>query len=521
MERNPADSLVAARNGLRLAFKAGRWEDVLRFWEAVQDAGQARLRAQFEREDKIATLGQTRGLSALAAWAAGQQGDLPRAVEILESGRAQLLREAQERQRRDLHALAGGEYDALYQAYRAAARQVDDLYALPYARRPADWGQQLAAAQGTLQQATDALRDQAPGFKYFLRPLPFEAIREQAADAPLVYLAATDRGGFALVVPPQTAEAWHIPLPQLTDKSLRERVQGPDDDPAWGGYLGAYLRWRNDPGDETARAAWFTAPEETLDWLGKAVMRPLVTALQEKGLPQGALVRLAPGGWLGLLPLHAGRWTMDGGRETVDGEAPSTVHGQPSTFALDHYTFTYAPSAQALYHTREDASRPADSLLAVRYPDPNFQLADQAVAAALDVFPPERTIPLLMEKATLGAVRQAFAQHAVLFFFTHGFADFNQPLNSGLLTADEQRFTLDEILSLRSQRARLAVLSACETGVPSDVRNVDEVVSLPSGMMQAGIPGVVGSLWSVAESSTAILMSIFFEEWRTHGLTPP
>ncbi|RME38359.1 MAG: CHAT domain-containing protein [Deltaproteobacteria bacterium] len=40
-------------------------------------------------------------------------------------------------------------------------------------------------------------------------------------------------------------------------------------------------------------------------------------------------------------------------------------------------------------------------------------------------------------------------------------------------------------------------------------------------MMQAGIPGVVGSLWTVAESSTAILMSIFFEEWRTRGLTPP
>ena len=32
---------------------------------------------------------------------------------------------------------------------------------------------------------------------------------------------------------------------------------------------------------------------------------------------------------------------------------------------------------------------------------------------------------------------------------------------------------------------------------------------------------MVGTLWTVAESSTAILVSIFFEEWRTNGLTPP
>lgn len=148
--------------------------------------------------------------------------------------------------------------------------------------------------------------------------------------------------------------------------------------------------------------------------------------------------------------------------------------------------------------------------------------------AALETFPPEKRKALLMNEARKAAVRQAFGEYNVLFFFTHGVADFANPPASGLEMAvapgdapEEARLTLAEIFDLRSQNTRLAVLAACETGVPSDLKTMDEVVSLPSGLMQAGVPGVIGSLWSVAESSTAILMSIFFEEWRTNGLTPP
>ncbi|MDW8064897.1 MAG: CHAT domain-containing protein [Anaerolineae bacterium] len=191
-----------------------------------------------------------------------------------------------------------------------------------------------------------------------------------------------------------------------------------------------------------------------------------------------------------------------------------------AVYALDRFTFAYVPSAQALYHARLAVDRPADSLLAVRYPDPRFQYADHAVDAALDLFPPEKRQALRMEEARRKAVRAAFRDASVLFF-THGQADFDQPLRSGLLMADGKWLTLEDIYDLRSERARLAVLAACETGLPSDLRNIEEVVSLPSGLMQAGVPGVVGSLWSVLEASTALLMTLFFEYWRTHGLSPP
>jgi hypothetical protein len=193
-----------------------------------------------------------------------------------------------------------------------------------------------------------------PGYETFLRSLTAEQIQEQAGDAPLVYLAATQHGGFALLVRGQ-GEPRVVELPQLTEKALRDRVEGPGEE--WGGYLGAYFRWRASlrPGtpkteQETARQAWFEALESTLRWLGEAVMGPVLEALATF-LPPGGLVRLAPGGWLALLPLHAAILTADRGPQTAVAQTaaePSTVSRLPSVYALDHYTFAYVPSAQAL-----------------------------------------------------------------------------------------------------------------------------------------------------------------------------
>jgi CHAT domain-containing protein len=66
---------------------------------------------------------------------------------------------------------------------------------------------------------------------------------------------------------------------------------------------------------------------------------------------------------------------------------------------------------------------------------------------------------------------------------------------------------------------RLAILSACETGLPG-LDNIDEVVSLPIGLMQAGVAGVISSLWSVDETSTMMLLTRFYDLWRKKGLEP-
>jgi CHAT domain-containing protein len=67
--------------------------------------------------------------------------------------------------------------------------------------------------------------------------------------------------------------------------------------------------------------------------------------------------------------------------------------------------------------------------------------------------------------------------------------------------------------------ARLAVLSACETGIIG-LRLPDEVVSLPSALVKAGFAGVLASMWEVEDQSTAMLMQRFYAQWRTKGMAP-
>jgi CHAT domain-containing protein len=62
-------------------------------------------------------------------------------------------------------------------------------------------------------------------------------------------------------------------------------------------------------------------------------------------------------------------------------------------------------------------------------------------------------------------------------------------------------------------QVRLAVLSACETLLPG-TELPDEVVSLPTGLIQAGAAGVIASMWAVPDLPTTILMIEFYEHWR-------
>jgi len=218
-------------------------------------------------------------------------------------------------------------------------------------------------------------------------------------------------------------------------------------------------------------------------------------------------ITLIPTGLLGLLPLHAA-WRED----------PAAPTGR--RYALDDLLLTYAPSAHALAAARRVAARtPADGLFAVDNPDGSLLFSAEEVATALEHFPPDRRRLLGGEAATRRAVLRELPRYPVLHFSTHGWADPGEPLQSGLLMAGGESLSLGDLLDLRLEGARLAVLSACETGLPG-VELPEEVVSLPAGFLQAGVAGVVGSLWAVNEVSTAVLMARFYDLWREGGRAP-
>jgi CHAT domain-containing protein len=85
--------------------------------------------------------------------------------------------------------------------------------------------------------------------------------------------------------------------------------------------------------------------------------------------------------------------------------------------------------------------------------------------------------------------------------------------------AHDEPLPVADLLGLRLDGARLAALSACETAIVGS-RLPDEVVSLSSALLQAGFAGVIASMWSVFDLSTALLMPRIYQLWIQEGVAP-
>lgn len=68
--------------------------------------------------------------------------------------------------------------------------------------------------------------------------------------------------------------------------------------------------------------------------------------------------------------------------------------------------------------------------------------------------------------------------------------------------------------------ARIREALASGTGIGDIRQSRDEYVGLPAGFLQAGAAGVVSSLWSVNDLSTALLVIRFYEN-HLRGKLPP
>jgi CHAT domain-containing protein len=115
--------------------------------------------------------------------------------------------------------------------------------------------------------------------------------------------------------------------------------------------------------------------------------------------------------------------------------------------------------------------------------------------------------------ATKAAALAAMPGAGVIHLATHGFAQdvrgdgFPGALALAPDNGDDGLLTSKDV-SLLSLRARLVVLSACETGLGNI--SGDGVIGLSRAFMGAGARSVVVSLWTVPDAATAELMQSFY-----------
>jgi len=114
------------------------------------------------------------------------------------------------------------------------------------------------------------------------------------------------------------------------------------------------------------------------------------------------------------------------------------------------------------------------------------------------------------------------SSYCYLHVATHGLLDADRPQFTGVVLSlvgnksNDGFLRTDEIFNLKLG-SPLVMLSACETGLGKEKRG-EGVIGLTRAFMYAGAPTVGVSLWSVADKSTADLMTDFYK--RLLGATP-
>ena len=123
--------------------------------------------------------------------------------------------------------------------------------------------------------------------------------------------------------------------------------------------------------------------------------------------------------------------------------------------------------------------------------------------------------PLLGKDATRASFLAGARTSEIVQFSGHAQTRPESPLESALVLADEV-LPAREIHRLRLARTRLVVLSACSTASrPS--QGGEGVESLAEAFLAAGVPGVVATLWNVADQPTSELVVEFHRQLRQQG----
>ena len=479
-----------------LCFRERRWPEAYMAYSSALRANKLLYQASGTTEARQLELQEVRSLPIRAAYCLAELGRFSEAVETLEQGKAQALAEALARQEALLERASAEDKKAFTDArerireFEAEARVIGQPGVRDFLAISKDLGQ----ARSKLSETIERIRTDMPDF--MPEGLDFFGIKSvaEALNQPLIYLLTTSHGSLALLVPPNQTEKeretssveaiWlnDFQADELSSILYQKNAQR---------YLHGTVEGKTN--------VLKTVLDEIWPRLNNKVMRPIATRLSELGYQQALLI---PTGVLSLLPLHA--------------------------ICHDSVIFTLAPSVRALQSAQVAAKQRTNLPLALLgIGNPSAKKHQPLAFARLEV---TQIAPLFAKKRTFyekKATRKAVESHVAgvthLHFSCHGAFNMQQPLSSALYLAGIDTLTLRDLLDggLDLSAARLAVLSACQTGI-TDFQNVpDEAIGFPAGFLQAGVPGVISTLWPVMDISTALLLARFYRYYLEDGLALP
>lgn len=372
---------------------------------------------------------------------------------------------------------------ALVVEYRAA------LAALSAAERAATGAE---GPDSPLQRAwahARAVADQiaeATGHHPLESSIDYTDITKVNDDGAVIYIAAAKAGGYALVVA-GGHDPQYIHLPQAN----REAV--------------AKERESMLPGQEENLLVRVLRVTRGLRWLAESGLRDIVLFHA-----RGRVVTLVPVGLLSLLPLHA-------------------ASDEQENYVGDFSAIRYTPNIRTLLRCRETVQALAERplrLLAVNVPSghgqPESKYLEHVARETSEICRIWRTgrrDGRVVDDCTWEEFRRAADDYLVWHIACHGAASPNWTPESTVYFADAA-VTLEQMATqLRAGPRRLAVLSACESHL-TGAALPNEVVGLPTVLLQLGFSGVIATAWQIHDVATTYLMTHFYSSWSTGEVHP-
>ncbi|MFD0556626.1 CHAT domain-containing protein [Stackebrandtia endophytica] len=405
------------------------------------------------------------------------------ALRLMEAGRGVLHQQiiGSRSDQPELHRVA----PELAEEYKSLISQLSQDDSAPDDDAEPEW-RHLAAE--SLKQVKAQIR-QIDGFAEFGGLPPIEQLRDAAAEGPIVAINLSRHGCHALIVRPEGVE--RVPLRQVNLTAATRYVNQ---------FVMASSALYADPApsfDEFQR--YQDTIREVLSWVHKAITGPVLDYLDYEPTAPGSCPRMwwAPGGMLGLLPLHAaGDYSL---------ERP--------VITADRVVSSYTPTIGQLRHVRaaQRGGPTAPRGFAVAMPNtpsqPPLPEAPAEVAALRAIWPqliaPEDV--LIDGQTDRDAIVNRLKRMELAHFACHATTDPTDPAAGRILLDDyvERPLTVEQLSLLDIPNGRLAYLSACRTAHSSDGAMLDESLHLAAACQVGGFSHVIGTLWPVADDIAA------------------
>jgi CHAT domain-containing protein len=191
--------------------------------------------------------------------------------------------------------------------------------------------------------------------------------------------------------------------------------------------------------------------------------------------------------------------------------------GTRDSYLVERYDISYVPSAAIWMELGARRRAPAGGKVLAVAPFPGSLPGSRDEVRAIGRLYGRNAEVMVGNGATESALRTAAPGYSVIHLATYGILNRHNPLFSYVALAPERgergRLEVHEVFG-QPLRARLLVLSACETGLASgaaaDVPAGDDWLGLVRAFLFAGADNVMATLWPIEDRPTSRIVPQFY-----------